>query len=190
MELQHINIKFFAENPQAVEQELFTPVFHSWIQEQSGEELLIDVADYLHVPQGPGIVLIGNEADYSSDNSDGRLGLRYNRKMALKGSNSDRFAHALKAAIRACLKLEADPRLSGHLKFKRNELELSVNDRALAPNNSDTLAACSGEIQAYFGKIFGAEGLDLRYPQDPRERFGALIQSPKSLDFEALLQKL
>ncbi|HKY62566.1 MAG TPA: hypothetical protein VJR29_04030 [bacterium] len=190
MELQHVNIKIFAENPQAVEQELFTPIFHSWIQEQAAPEtLLLDVADYLHVPQGPGIVLIGNEADYSMDDSGGRLGLRYNRKLALGGNNGQRFAQALKAALWACLKLEKDPRMAGKLKFKKDELELFVNDRALAPNLPETQAACSGEIQSFFEKIF-PEGFQAAYPKDPRERFGVLLSSAKPFDFEAALQKL
>lgn len=185
MELQHINFKIFAENPQAVEPELFTPVFHSWIQNQSTGELLLDVADYLHVPQGPGIVLIGNEADYSMDESAGRLGLRYNRKMSLPGSNVERLTQALKAAARACLALESDPRLAGKLKFKKDELELTINDRAHAPNTPNTQAACAGELQAFFDKVFGG-ACKLSYPKDPRERFGASIQSSQALDFEAL----
>ncbi|HKX12235.1 MAG TPA: hypothetical protein VJP40_03710, partial [bacterium] len=141
MELQHVNIKIFADNPQAVEQEHFTPIFHSWIQEQAAKELLLDVADYLHVPQGPGIVLIGNEADYSMDDSGGRLGLRYNRKLDLGGTNAERFAQALEAALWACLRLEKDPRMAGHLKFKKNEIELFINDRGLAPNTPQTAEA-------------------------------------------------
>lgn len=185
MELQHINIKIFAENPQAVEQELFTPIFHSWIQNQSTGELLLDVADYLHVPQGPGIVLIGNEADYSMDDSAGRLGLRYNRKLSLPGTNGERLTQALKAAVRACLALESDPRLGGKLKFKRDELQFSVNDRALAPNTPETVAASSSEIQAYFDKL-SPDGCRLTFEKDPRERFGATVQSAKPLDFAAL----
>ena len=185
MELQNINIKIFAQNAQAVEQEHFTPIFHSWIQNQSTGELLLDVADYLHVPQGPGIVLIGNEADYSMDDSAGRLGLRYNRKLSLPGSNAERLAQALKAAARACVTLEADPRMAGRLKFKTDELEVFVNDRALAPNSAETLAACSGELQAFFEKIFPA-GCQLSFQKDPRERFGAHVKGKQALDLAAL----
>ena len=31
-------------------------------------------------PAGPGVMLIGHQADYSVDNTDDRLGVRYNRK--------------------------------------------------------------------------------------------------------------
>ena len=64
-------------------------MFHSWIQEQVGEGLLLDVADYRHVHEGPGVILIGYEGNYSVDNTDNRLGVRYNRKAALDGNNQD-----------------------------------------------------------------------------------------------------
>ncbi len=87
IELQHINVKLFVRDPEKVDLEAVVPVFHSWIQGQIFDELLLDVADYSHVPDGPGVVLIGHEADYALDNTDGRLGVRYNRKAPWPGSN-------------------------------------------------------------------------------------------------------
>ncbi len=46
MNIQHINIKFYLEHPEAVNLAEFGAVFNSWIQQQRLEELLIDVADY------------------------------------------------------------------------------------------------------------------------------------------------
>ena len=86
MNVQHINLKLFIANPEAVKLEEFGAVFNNWIQRRVTLELLIDVADYLHVHNGPGILLIGHEADYSLDNRAGRLGLLYNRKAQLDGS--------------------------------------------------------------------------------------------------------
>ena len=71
------------------------PVFHSWIQDQIFAELLLDVADYRHVHHGPGLMLIGHEADYSLDQTDGVLGLRYNRKAPLPGTNLERSLRQL-----------------------------------------------------------------------------------------------
>src|ERR1043165_8660714 len=65
MNIQHTNIKFYLEDPEAVNLAEYAAVFNTWIQQQRLEELLIDVADYLHVHNGPGIMLIGHEADYS-----------------------------------------------------------------------------------------------------------------------------
>ena len=88
MKLQHINLKFYIENPETVNLEDFTAVFNTLDPEaKATEELLIDVAEYLHVHNGPGIMLIGHNANYSLDNRAGRLGLLYNRKEPLEGTN-------------------------------------------------------------------------------------------------------
>ncbi len=89
MQLQHVNVKLLVQNPEEANLEPLIPVFHSWIENQNGDELLIDVADYTHVPAGPGIVLIGHEGNYSVDNTGNRLGVRYNRKAAFDGGNQD-----------------------------------------------------------------------------------------------------
>jgi hypothetical protein len=190
MELQHVNVKLFAENPEQVEQDRFTPIFHRWIQEQNGEELLIDVADYLHVDAGPGIVLIGDEADYSMDNSNHRLGLRYNRKAPLPGDNQERFRHALKSVLGACLRLEGDASLAGKLKFNRKEIEFFINDRALAPNTNAIFVSCKGELEKFFREIFNGNNFTMEHNPDPRVRFGVLVKTTKPFDLDALLKKL
>ena len=82
--VQHVNVKIFAREA-AINLADATPVFHRWIQERVCEEVLIDVADYRHVPDGPGVLLIAHEANYSLDMAEGRLGLLYNRKAAVGG---------------------------------------------------------------------------------------------------------
>ena len=61
MNPQRIAIKFFVtpDPTEAVDLAPFTPLFHEFIQKASVPGLLIDVADYAHVPNGPGIILIG-----------------------------------------------------------------------------------------------------------------------------------
>src|SRR5260370_201374 len=117
MELQHVNVKLLVRNPEEVDLEPLIPIFHDWIQNQVGEGLLLDVADYRHVDAGPGGVLIGHEGNYSVDNTDNRLGVRYNRKAPLDGSNQDRLKQAARAALTAWQRLEADPRVRGKLRF-------------------------------------------------------------------------
>ena len=63
MDSSRIGIKLFLANPKVHLEDVVT-VFHSWIQQQAlAGTLLIDVADYLHVPTGPGIVLVAHEAN-------------------------------------------------------------------------------------------------------------------------------
>ena len=178
MELQHINVKLFLEEDASIDFEKVVECFHEWTASQSMDELLIDVADYLHVPSGPGIVLVGHEADYALDNAQGRWGLLYNRKSAVDGSNSDRFQQAFHAAANACGKLEQP--LS--LKFKRNEFQLTVNDRAFAPNTSETFEACQDEIKQFVQQTLGLQDAEIQPETEPRRRFGVHVKSNASFE--------
>ena len=71
--VEHVQVKIFAREPAAIDLADAIPVFHRWIQEQVSEELLVDVADYRHVPDGPGVMLIAHEANYSLDSACRRL---------------------------------------------------------------------------------------------------------------------
>jgi hypothetical protein len=95
MDLHKFCVKFFAVDPSAVRLDAFIPVYHRWIQKQAVEGMLVDVADYGHLPQGPGVMLIAHEADYGMDSAEGPLGLLYTRKTSSGGRLSDRIAGRL-----------------------------------------------------------------------------------------------
>lgn len=190
MQLQHINVKLLVQNPQDVDLESLIPVFHSWIQEQSNGERLLDVADYRHVEAGPGVVLIGHEGNYSVDNTDNRLGVRYNRKATLDGSNQDRFEQAARAALSACRRLEAEPRLGGSLRFNGQEIEIFINDRLLAPNSDETRDAVASDLRVFSMKLLGGEEYSVSYERDPRKLFAVSLKSGKPISVTDLLQHL
>src|ERR1700680_2405730 len=153
-QMQHVNVKLLLGNPEAVDLEPLIPVFHDWIRDQVGEGLLLDVADYRHVDAGPGVVLIGHEGNYSVDNTDNRLGVRYNRKAALDGSNQDRLKQAARAALTACQRLEAESRMGGKLRFNGQEMEIFINDRLLAPNSDETRKLFKSDFETFFQQLF------------------------------------
>jgi len=190
MELQHVNVKLYLRNPQAVKLEALVPVFHGWIQSKVCEELMIDVADYRHVHAGPGVVLVGHQADYSVDNTDNRLGVRYNRKATLEGSNRDRFSQALRATVRACQRLEADEKLSGSLRVNRQEMKLFVNDRMLAPNSGRLSDSVQGELRDFFASIVGAGDFEMKFDTNPRSLYGVEVRTAKPLELDEVLARL
>ncbi len=190
MEFQHVNVKLLVKNPAEFDLELLIPVFHSWIQGKVFEERLLDIADYRHVHDGPGIILIGLEGDYSVDNTDGRLGVRYNRKAGLDGGDRDRIAQATLAALRAFERLESETNLGGKLRFDGQNVEVFVNDRLLAPNNEETLAAAEKEVQSLFAKLFGGVEYSLSYAHDPRRLFGVSAQAARAFSLAELLGNL
>jgi hypothetical protein len=134
-------------------------------------ELLIDVADYKHVPDGPGVMLIGHEADYSLDETGGRLGLLYNRKIKGAGPPQEALAQAHSAALHACKLLEQESVFQGKLAFDRGDLQVIVNDRLIAPNNMETWNRLAPEITHYFDGVFGKGSFTLQHIGEPRDRF-------------------
>ena len=189
MELQHVNVKI------PVAGELsdslwggggLINLFHQWIREGVLDELLIDVADYRHVPAGPGVMLIGHEADYGLDNAGGRYGLRYNRKAPLAGSNEDRFAQAFRSAAGACKLLETQFAGDGGLAFSRREFELFINDRAMAPNTAETWAACEPELSAFVARVLGHGEFSMERQGDSRARFGVTVMAARPFELVAI----
>jgi hypothetical protein len=192
VELQHINVKLLLKSAEGLDLDPLIPVFHSWIQGQICEELLLDVADYRHVQGGPGIILIGHEADYSLDNTDNRLGVRYNRKAVLDGGNQERLSQAVQAALNACQRLEEDSTLNQKLKlnFNGQDIEIFVNDRALAPNREDIRQAVKPDFQAFADRLFGAGEYSLSFDNDPRRLLRMSLKASRALAVEELLQNL
>jgi hypothetical protein len=191
MDLQHVNVKLIVDGSAPVDLEPLIPVFHSWIQDRVCEELLLDVADYRHVPAGPGVVLIGHEANYSLDNTDNRLGVRYNRKAPLEGAAADRLAQAARAAIEACRRLENDPRLEGKIHFGGRQWEFFVNDRLIAPNSEASRQALDPEFRALFRRLFADGSYSLRYDlDDSRRLFSVQVESSEAFTSDTLLRNL
>ncbi len=190
MEIQHVNVKLLVHDAQSADLEPLIPVFHGWIENQNGDELLIDVADYTHVPAGPGVVLIGHEGNYSVDNTGDRLGVRYNRKASLEGNNQDRITQAARAALTAFQRLETEPRLGGKFIFNGRDIEIFVNDRLLAPNTSATREAADADFQLFSRKLFRGKGYSITYGEDPRSLFTAFVKTAQPFSIGELLEAL
>lgn len=186
MNVQHINIKLFLENSENVDLASFSAVFNSWIQKQRLDELLIDAANYLHVHNGPGLMLIGFEADYSLDNRAGRLGLLYNRKAQLEGSTQEKLAQAVRAVLIVAHILEKE----NGLKFNGSELQIVINDRLLAPNTVETFVALESDLKSFINELYDGSSYTLLHHTESRERFTVHLKAESAFDVKALLKNL
>jgi len=190
MELQHFNVKLLVTQAEGVDLELLVPIFHNWIQDKVFDEQLLDIADYRHVHDGPGVILIGLEGDYSVDYTDGRLGVRYNRKAGLEGSNRDRLTQAASAVLSACQRLEAEASLGGKFRFNGQDVEVFVNDRLLAPNIEATRTAVQPEFKNFFDDLFRGAEYSLSFNSDPRRLFTVSVKAAHLFSVSDLLQNL
>ena len=190
MQLQHVNVKLLVQDPEGVDLEPLVPIFHGWIQGRVFDELLLDIADYRHVNAGPGVVLIGETGDYSVDNTDNRLGVRYNRKAALDGNNQDRLRQATRAALAACQRLEVEPRLAGKLHFGGREFEVFINDRLLGPNRDASREELRRELETFLQGLFRGGEYSLSHGGDPRRLLGVSVKTSRAFSLKELLANL
>ena len=181
-------VKFFLENPETVDQSVFTGVFQTWIQGQVTEELLIDVADYRHVIDGPGIVLIGHESDYSTETRDGRLGLLYTRKRQSEGDLQSQLRTSLRLTLKACERLESETAFTPRLKFRADEIEIRFADRLQLPNRPETFDQIKGDLEAVLTELYGGSGVQIaQVANDPRQLFTVQVQSAGAVSIADLL---
>jgi hypothetical protein len=188
MELQKINVKFFVEEPGQVPLTAFIDIFHSWIQATDG--IYYDVADYSHMHNGPGILMIAHEADISIDETGGQRGLLYNRKQPLQGSNQEKLRCTFRAALENCLRLEQEPSLQGKLKFRGDKGLFLINDRLLAPNTDETFQTVRADLEDLARSLYAGTNFTLQRETRPKERFSVTITTPAPFDIRALLTNL
>jgi hypothetical protein len=188
MDLQKINVKFFISDASQVALDPFIAVFNAWIQATEGE--YYDLADYSHVPAGPGIVLVADEANVSIDNNQNRLGLLYNRKRPLQGTEAENLSSAVAAALAYCRRIEEEPALEGKVRFRGDETLIVINDRLTAPNDDDAFFALRPAFEALARRLFGTAKFTIEKEKDARRRLGVRIRVDRPLTTEALLNNL
>lgn len=175
--MQRISAKLYVEDSTAVTPAAIIPVFHRWISESAVEGLLIDVADYKHVPNGPGIMLIGHEGDYSIDYTDGAPAFRYERKRDHPAELRQQIHQALRLALTGAQTLVDNPDPHGPIGFRTDQVVVSIADRLHAPNTAERFAAIRHEVEAAVAEIYGAVVEKIqRVSEDEREPLGFRVR--------------
>ena len=189
--LQRFSLKIFAEPTSAGVPSTIIPVFHRWIQDGAVPGLLIDVADYTHLVDGPSVLLVAHEANYALDETGGRPGLSYTRKQPLEGTLGERLAVAAAALIAAARRLVQDTArmTGGGITFPGNEIEFAANDRLAAPRTPDTETALREELAAFGGRIFGGGDVEVQ-PLDDPARLGFTLKTAGAVPLDTLLSRL
>jgi hypothetical protein len=136
-----------------IDQAALIPIFHKWIQERRiDDQLLIDVFDYRHVHEGPGVMLIAHEAHYGLDSGGGITGLRYAAKRDEPGPLAVKLREALRRALTAAVALEGEPSLAPAVRFDTGRIEIEISDR-LCEVSAEQLGAAAREV---LGDALGA----------------------------------
>lgn len=166
---KRLSIRFHAEATPGFDITQAVPVFHRWIREHAVDnELLLDVADYKHVVDGPGVLLIGHEADYGLEVVDGKLSLLYTRKRDVGQSLTGAFKTLFDQSIRAARKLETEPELDG-LRVHTGSADVAILDRLHYENSDDGVNAIGASLEDVLADVYDDAAILRRIDNDPRE---------------------
>ena len=190
MDLHKFGIKFFTPDAAKFDILRLIPVYHRWIQQRALQDLLIDVADYSHVPAGPGVMLIAHEGNYALDETGHERGVLYYSKHRLAGELPERFALVASKALKASRLLSEDAALEGALKVRGNDLQFFANDRLVAPNTDAAFAALEPALRSFLERLYAGANYTLARQTDAKERLAVRVQADSDATLETLLKRV
>ena len=187
--LKQIDVKFFARDGADIESLVFVGVLQRFIQEHTVPGVLVDVADYSHMHHGPGVILIGHEANISIDYAEGRMGLRYRYRKIVEDSFQDALRTALTGALTACVELERDADLKGRLVFAGDAVQIAANDRLNAPQDAALGENFVEDIRTVLSSFYSDPATVTLCDADSRERLTVEVSGDEST-VSTLLERL
>lgn len=178
-ELSRVCVKIYAPEPQGIADDaaVYVPIFHEWIRQGDLGMVTIDVADYAHVPESPGIMLVAHEAAFALDRADGRFGLLGQRRTPVAGGAAAAIATTLRQVLQIAERLEREPALIGALRFDASMIRIESNDRLNGPNTDVGFREFEGAVREAVGSVFAGAGVSVsRVQNDPRDRLAVEVR--------------
>ena len=191
-EPQRLKIRFGISQATPVDLDKVIPIFHSWIQKEKAPATMIDVADYKHVPAGPGVMLVGHADDLGLDNG-ARIGeeqqgfyyVRMHGRLEDELPLAERLQEIWLLAIEAGRLLEAEPGLD--IAIDPCHCEVSLLDRLLYPPSAATLGEAESEVSSFLSRSLGGSDFTLvRSDTDFRESLSWLAKSSERMSLDTL----
>jgi hypothetical protein len=187
-------VKILAHQDSFAQEDLI-PVFHKWIREDRLADtildtILIDVADYRHVPHGPGVMLVAHEAHYGLDEGGGEIGLLYARKRDPIGAAADKLREALTACLQAASALQGEPTIAGRLSFNPGALEIRVMSRLVARNTAADANQLRPIVEQVLGPLLGVDDLQVEQAGDARQPLTLRASTAQTLDLATVVGRL
>ncbi|HEY7928810.1 MAG TPA: hypothetical protein VID71_02285 [Steroidobacteraceae bacterium] len=190
MDLHKFGIKFFATPGKRFDILKLIPMYHRWIQHKALQDLLIDVADYSHVPAGPGVMLIAHEGNYALDETGHERGVLYYSKRRLDGELPERFARVAARALTAAQLMSEAEEVGGALTIDGNRLQFFANDRLAAPNTDAAYAELEPALKSLLERLYEGVPYTLTRELDPRERLSVRVHAAGEAPVQTLLERL
>jgi hypothetical protein len=191
VDLQRFCLKFPAKQAQLEDQDEtnLVYIFQEWIRDRALDGVLLDIADYRHVPEGPGVMLITHEINYAMDKGNGQLGLYAQRKVGESASHKEAILALVQAVAKFGKLLQADERMKGKISLEGGKFLYMSNDRLHAPNNEETFNALKPDLEAAARHLYPGKTVTVtRIENDPRDPLTVMVDTSESLDLPTLAQ--
>ena len=154
-EPQRLGVKVFIEDQETFDRARMIDVFHRWIQEDRLSGTLIDVHDYTHVPDGPGVLLVAHEWHLRTDEAGGRIGLEHESKRGASGTLAERLREAIVGVLKAAAALEQDTAEDNPVRFATREMVFRFTDRLAIPATEAAFEELTPELESVLTDLYG-----------------------------------
>ena len=172
MDLQRIDVKQLLKGPAVPEIDSLLVIFDRWRKVTDHPSDWVDLADYAHMPQGPGILIAGKRDTFSLNLNPPGPGLLTSVRNGLVGSLEERFREAFRRAGELNDAVLAEPEFPADLSPIEGAWEVFANDRLLCPSTSEMDAV----VRPQLASALGIEPEALRRHTNPGGRLGYSVR--------------
>lgn len=158
---ERLAVKLYVADPETFDRQRPIEIFHRWIQEDAIPGLPIDVHDYTHMPDGPGVLLVTHEGHLRTDETDRRIGLEYEWKRRGKGTLGQRVLKTLTRTLDAAARLEAETADDRPIRFDPRELRLRFTDRLAVPTTDEAFGEVRSSLAEVLSGVYPGAALTL-----------------------------
>lgn len=170
--LQRIDVKLLLAASADFDLDAFLVIFDRWRQRKEHPSDWVDLADYAHMPSGPGILIAGKRDTFSVNLNPPGPGLLTSTRRGLEGDLAARFRAAFDRARALNAAVLAEPEFPASLAPDDGAWEVCVNDRLRFPNDD----ASDRRIRPALAAALGADPAALLRHADPGGRLGYSVR--------------
>ncbi len=189
-DLQRIDLKVLARAPQPPPLDPILTIFDRWRKEEDAPSDWVDLADYAHMPQGPGVMMAGKREHFSVDTNEPGLGILAQTRKDLDGAVEQRFLEAFRRHLTLATRLLGEAEWPAAITVDSSKWVIAVNDRLNFPNNDETDHALKTGLIAALDHVFGQNGYTLTRDDNPRRRYGYVVEAGEAPSLSDLLGRL
>lgn len=155
-DLQRIDLKLLLEVDGEPDLDAFLVIFDRWRKQKDHPCDWVDLADYAHMPTGPGILIVGKRDAFSVNLNAPGPGLLTSTRRGLAGTLEQRFRAAFDRARDLNAAVLAEAEFPAEFKPRQGNWEVFVNDRLQFPNSDASDAEIRPALAAALGMAPGA----------------------------------